>query len=90
MRKHQFYKENCNCLRRASYYKCKFCGTVEYQSSKELKALTKRAAECTSECAPQVKGQEKLKSALGGTIDCLAPDWETYGKDNEGKTCETC
>ena len=32
--------------------------------------------------------KEAFKAALGGTFDCLAPDWETY---NSGRgRCDNC
>jgi len=77
MKKHQFVKEDCNCSRRATYFRCKFCGTVEYKSPQELRTLNSTQAACSSPDAPAVPPQEAFRGMLGGTFDCLAPDFET-------------
>ena len=78
MKKHQFVKEDCNCSRRATYFRCKFCGSMEYKSAHELQALNSVQAACSSPDAPEVPPQDAFKGMLGGTFDCLAPDFETY------------
>ncbi|MDR2695299.1 MAG: hypothetical protein LBC79_02845 [Deltaproteobacteria bacterium] len=81
MRKHQFVKEDCNCTRRATYFRCKFCGTMEYISAQELRALNSAQAECASPDAPAASPQEIFRGMLGGTFDCLAPDYATYHRN---------
>ena len=78
MRKHQFVKEDCNCTRRATYFRCKCCGTMEYSSPKYLRVLNSAQAACSSPDAPEVPPVEVFRGMLGGTFDCLAPDFETY------------
>lgn len=78
MRKHQFVKTNCNCLRNATYLKCKFCGAMEYCGPDEVRELTVEQAECSSSLAPEVSKVDLFKSKLGGTFDCLSPDYETF------------
>lgn len=90
MRKHQFVKTNCNCLRNATYLKCKFCGTVEYCSTREIRALTMEQATCASPEAPEVPRSEVFKSKLGGTFDCLSPDYETWEKEHGRCTAPNC
>lgn len=85
MRKHQFVKTNCNCLRNATYLKCKFCGTMEYCSPLEVRFLTEEQADCPSPDAPEVSKVDAFKGKLGGTFDCLSSDYETW---EEG--CPTC
>lgn len=82
MRKHQFVKVNCNCLRRATHFKCKHCGTMEYKSQAEVQALPLTQAECDSPAAPNPTAQEKFKSMLGGAFDCLAMDFESYAQEH--------
>jgi len=83
MKKHQFVKEDCNCSRRATYFRCKFCQSVEYKSPQELRTLNSAQAACSSPDAPDVPAQEAFKGMLGGTFDCLASDFETYLRDNQ-------
>jgi hypothetical protein len=95
MRKHQFVKVKCDCFKRATNFKCKHCGTLEYKSARELRRLCKDAAQCDSPQAPQAPSAESFKGMLGGTFDCLAPDWETHSQDQtEGGArradCKTC
>lgn len=85
MKKHQFVKADCNCLRRATYFTCKYCGTVEYCSLQEIKTLNLYRATCKSDKAPDASHAEEFKSKFGGTIDCLAPDFETWEKDQKAK-----
>jgi len=88
VRKHQFVKTDCNCTRKATHFECKFCGTREYRSAHELTRLTRAQAECESRNAPDAPPKEAFKAALGGTFDCLSPDFETY---NQGTgRCENC
>jgi len=82
MKKHQFVKEDCNCSRRATYFRCKFCQSMEYKSPQEIRALNSAQATCPSPNALAVPAQEAFKGLLGGTFDCLAPDYETYMRDN--------
>ncbi len=78
MRKHQYTKEDCNCSRKATYFRCKFCNEVEYKSMGEIRRLNSTQANCESPQAPEVPPQEVFKGMLGGTFDCLAPDFETF------------
>ncbi len=39
-------------------------------------------AECQHPDAPQVPPQERFRAMLGGTLDCLAPDYDTHFKAN--------
>lgn len=78
MRKHQFVKDNCNCTRNATFFRCKFCREVEYKSAKELRRLSTAQATCASLDAPEVSQKEVFMGLIGGTFDCLAPDFETY------------
>lgn len=86
MRKHQFVKTNCNCLRNATYLTCKHCGAIEYCSIREVRALTAEQAACSSLDAPEVSSVDAFKCKLGGTLDCLSPDYETWQHD---KSCPT-
>ena len=96
MRKHQFVKEDCNCSRKATYFRCKFCHSLEYKSQRELQVLNSTQAACPSPDAPSVPPKKAFMGLLGGTFDCLAPDFETYrrtARDNQtdGNTkCEPC
>ena len=76
MRKHEFVKTNCNCLRNATYFKCKYCGAIEYCGIKEIRALTAEQASCPSPDAPEVPKVDGFKCKMGGTLDCLAPDYD--------------
>ena len=89
MRKHQFVKTNCNCLRKATYLTCKFCGTVEYCSFKEAQALSLEQATCESPNAPEVPNAVYFKARMGGSLDCLAPDYETW-QDQQGCPTGDC
>ena len=82
MKKHQFVKEDCNCSRKATYFRCKFCHSLEYKSPQEIRTLNSTQATCTSPEALAVPPHEAFKGLLGGTFDCLAPDFETYYRDN--------
>lgn len=75
MRKHQYVKNDCQCERRATYFTCRHCGAVEYAAPDELRHLDTLRATCTSPEAPLVPPTEKFSASLGGTFDCLAPDW---------------
>ena len=44
--------------------------------------MNKEQATCTSPDAPDVPPQDAFKGMLGGTFDCLAPDYETYQRDS--------
>jgi hypothetical protein len=90
MKKHQYVKEDCNCSRRATYFRCKFCGEVEYKSPNEMRTLNSTQASCSSPDAPEVPPQEVFKGLLGGTFDCLAPDFETYMRNNPPADCVNC
>jgi hypothetical protein len=81
MKKHQFVKTDCDCQRRATRYVCKHCGTYEYKSSGEIRKLSLVQAECTHPEAPAIPAAEKFRSRMGGAVDCLAPDYDTYMKD---------
>ena len=80
MRKHQFAKIDCNCTRRATHLKCIFCGVMEYRSLDEARRMSLGQAECPDAAAPQVPPQEKFRAMVGGTLDCLAPDYDTHFK----------
>ncbi len=82
MNKHQFVKENCDCMRRATRFVCKHCGALEYRSERELKRLTLAQAECDDPAAPRLSAKERFKGQMGGAVDCLSPDFETYMKDS--------
>ncbi|MBG0775216.1 MAG: hypothetical protein H0S85_02115 [Desulfovibrionaceae bacterium] len=88
MRKHQFVKTDCECLKRATRFVCKHCGVMEYRSARELKALSAVQAACDHPDAPAVPPREAMRARFGGTIDCLAPDWETYMRDSGA--CRNC
>ena len=90
MQKHQFVKEDCNCSRKATYFRCKFCGDMEFKSSQELRFLNSAQAACSSPNAPTVPAHEVFKGLLGGTFDCLAPDYETYQQKNPPAECVNC
>lgn len=85
MRKHQFVKQDCNCLRKATYFTCKHCGAVEYCSLDEVRALHADRATCMSENAPSVPPADAFRSKLGGCIDCLAPDYDTWDKERKDR-----
>lgn len=55
---------------------------MEYKSKAEIQTLHINQAECKSPNAPAPSPQEKFKAILGGTFDCLAPDFEDYAKNN--------
>ncbi len=78
MKKHQYVKEDCNCSRRATYFRCKYCGEVEYKSQREVQRLNSTQAKCSSPDAPEAPPQEVFKGMLGGCFDCLASDFSTY------------
>lgn len=85
MKKHQYAKQDCNCLRRATYFVCKHCGAVEFCSVDEVKTMPSSRAFCTSSDAPDVGHAECFKCRLGGTLDCLAPDFETWDRDRRAR-----
>jgi hypothetical protein len=85
LRKHQFVKTDCNCLRKATYLTCKFCGTVEYCGLKEARSLVRELAECPSPNAPELPSVEFFKVRMGATVNCLAPDYATWQQDQPGK-----
>lgn len=93
MRKHQFVKADCNCPRRATYFTCRHCGDVEYGSREEIRRLSAHQATCTSPDAPEASPAETFKSRMGGTFDCLAPDWDTWDSgapaDDEPRTAQS-
>lgn len=80
MRKHQFVKVKCDCLKRATNFKCKYCGVLEYKSVREIQTLSRDAAQCDHPGAPVAPPAETFKGMLGGTFDCLAPDYETFNE----------
>ncbi|MGJ3523201.1 hypothetical protein ACR4XJ_09200 [Nitratidesulfovibrio sp. D1] len=80
MRKHQFAKVDCNCTRRATHLKCIHCGVMEYRSLDEARRMSQGQAECPHPDAPQVPPQERFRTMMGGTLDCLAPDYDTHFK----------
>ena len=81
MRKHKYIKSDCNCERRATYFTCRHCGAVEYAGTDELRHMETLRATCTSLEAPVVQPAEKFRSGMGGSFDCLAPDYSTGGKE---------
>lgn len=83
MKKHQFVKSDCNCMRKATYFTCKHCGTVEYCGLEEIRTLDAYRAACTGEGAPEATPAEAFKSKMGGGVDCLAPDYETWERDRK-------
>lgn len=87
MRKHQFVKTDCNCLRKATYLKCKHCGAMEYGSPQEVRMFSLEQATCSSPEAPEVPKVEVFKCKMGATLDCLAPDYETWSKGREPEAC---
>lgn len=88
MKKHQFVKTDCDCTRRATRFVCKHCGTYDYKSPKEIRKMSLVQAECSHPDAPDIPPAEKFKCHMGGTVDCLAPDYETY---MQGKgDCTNC
>ena len=89
MKKHQCVKSDCNCVRRATYFKCKHCGTIEYCSQREIQTLDAHRATCTDPAAPEAPPTEKFKSMMGGTFDCLAPDFETWEQEQKDATAAT-
>lgn len=80
MRKHQFVKVDCQCMRRATHLKCKHCGAMEYRSLDEARRMTVGQAECPAPEAPEVPAQERFRAVMGGAIDCLAPDHASYAQ----------
>jgi hypothetical protein len=90
MKKHQFVKSDCNCPRRATFFKCKHCGSLEYCGIEEVRHLDAYRATCTHADAPEASPAESFKSKMGGTIDCLAPDYETWDKEQQAsEACNT-
>ncbi|MDR0827000.1 MAG: hypothetical protein LBN33_03855 [Desulfovibrio sp.] len=85
MKKHQFVKTNCNCLRNATYFVCKYCGSIEYCAKHEIEALPLDMALCSSEEALEVPALDAFKGKLGGTFNCLSPDYETF---KQSDTCQ--
>lgn len=85
MKKHQFVKQDCNCLKRATYFTCKHCGTIEYCGIDEIRTLPGNRAACSSQMAPDVPHAESFKCKLGGTLDCLAPDYATWDKERKAR-----
>lgn len=83
MKKHQFIKADCNCPRRATYFTCRHCGVMEYCGKQEIQSLDMHRAACTSGEAPEATPSEMFKSRLGGTFDCLAPDYDVWNKDGK-------
>ena len=51
----------------------------------EVRQMSALRATCTGEGAPEVSPVEKFKGSVGGVFDCLAPDFETWERDNKGK-----
>lgn len=78
MRKHQFIKEKCECPRRATRFICRHCGVLEYLSAREIQKLSLQQARCDHAEAPDMPAKELFKARMGGTVDCLASDWETH------------
>ncbi len=83
MKKHQFVKVDCNCARRATNFRCKHCGVMEYCGAREIQALDSHRASCGSPDAPDIPPAEKFRAMMGGAIDCLAPDFETWERDRK-------
>ncbi|ADP86027.1 hypothetical protein [Nitratidesulfovibrio vulgaris] len=81
MRKHAFVKVDCNCLRRATNFKCKHCGVMEYRSEREIRNLPLSLARCEDAGAPAPSPEEKLRGMFGGGFDCLATGEE--GEDSQ-------
>lgn len=90
MRKHQFAKADCKCLRKATYFKCVHCGAMEMLSPDEVRSLDKARAACPAATAPQAAPSEAFRAGFGGRVDCLAPDWETRFADAPPADCPTC
>jgi len=90
MRKHQFAKADCKCLRKATYFKCVHCGAMEMLSVEEVRALDRNRALCPEAGAPLVPSGEAFKAGFGGRLNCLAPDWETHFKDAPPEDYPTC
>lgn len=76
MKKHQFVKADCECSRRATVFTCKHCGLMEYSSPEELRNMEALKAVCTGDSAPDADPVEAFKGKMGGTFDCLSPDYE--------------
>lgn len=66
-----FVKEDCNCTRRATHYRCRFCDTREYGGAREMRRLNANRAQCEHPDAPEPSSEERFKGFLGGTFDCL-------------------
>jgi len=91
MRRHQFAKADCKCLRKATYFKCVHCGVMEMLSPEEVRSLDRVRAECPSPDAPLVPPSEAFKAGFGGRLDCLAPDWEThFAEPPPAPDCAAC
>lgn len=83
MKKHQFVKTDCNCPKRATFFTCKHCGTVEFCGFDEVQHLDMYRATCLGDGAPEATPAEAFKSKMGGTVNCLAPDYETWQYEQE-------
>lgn len=83
MKKHQFIKTDCNCPRRATYFTCRHCGVIEHGSIDEIRGMSAMRAVCTGEDAPDASPVESFKSKMGGVVDCLAPDYDTWQKEEQ-------
>lgn len=90
MRKHQFIKEKCDCPRRATRFICRHCKALEYLSVREIRKLPLQMARCDAPEAPTIPSKELFRARMGGTIDCLAPDWETHNEVHDVDECENC
>lgn len=90
MRKHEFIKEKCKCPRRATRFICRHCKALEYLSPREIKRLSLQMAKCEHPDAPVVPAKELFRARMGGTVDCLAADWETHTEVHEADDCESC
>ena len=86
MRKHQFAKVKCNCAQRATYFKCKHCGVVEYGDIAEMRRKEALRAVCSDPGAPMASPKEKFAASMGGTFDCLAPDYDTWDQGSSPDT----
>lgn len=76
IRIHQFVKVDCHCTRKATHFKCKYCGFMEYRSIDEMRRMVLALATCTHQDAPGVRPDEYFRGMFGGTFDCLAPDFD--------------
>ena len=89
-RKHQFIKEQCDCPRRATRFICRHCKALEYLSPREIRQLSLQQARCDNPAAPEIPATELFRARLGGTVNCLAPDWETHTEIHDASECENC